>query len=419
MPRLTLTDRRIKSLKPASAGARPILWDDLVPKFGVRSSGAHHSYGVWDRWGGSKHPTWRAIGDVRSITLTNARDRARTMLEQNSGGTDPKVVADEKRKVEEEKKLAAKRTTQAIFSAVVEVFLAEFVHGRKLRTAKAIEHRVRTELIPHWGDLSVHAITRDHVEDLIGAIVKRPAPRYAHNVLDSIRMFFGWCIDVVNRKEPYKLTASPVDRIKPAKLIGAKQIRTRVLEDDELRALWSAADKLGYPFGSVIQMLMLCGCRLDEAASAQWREFNGTWIIPAERFKSGQEHRLPITADMCALLDGLPRFKSGDFLFSATHGKTPVSGFGKTKQRIDALMPKGTPPFVIHDIRRTVRSRLSALRIEDHVAEMAIGHGRKGLARVYDQHKYAPEIKEALTQWQGVLRSIVSPTDNVVSLSRA
>ena len=48
--------------------------------------------------------------------------------------------------------------------------------------------------------------------------------------------------------------------------------------------------------------------------------------------------------------------------------------------------------WVFHDIRRTVRTRLSQLRIPEPVAEMVIGHGKKGLARVYDQHKYLEEM---------------------------
>ena len=77
-------------------------------------------------------------------------------------------------------------------------------------------------------------------------------------------------------------------------------------------------------------------------------------------------------------------------------------------------------PWVIHDLRRTLRTHLSALRIPDHVAEMVIGHGRQGLQRVYDQHRYLDEMREALTQWAARLRSIVNPPPaNVVSLAEA
>ena len=76
-------------------------------------------------------------------------------------------------------------------------------------------------------------------------------------------------------------------------------------------------------------------------------------------------------------------------------------------------------PWRVHDLRRTVRSHLSALQIPDHVAEMVLGHGRKGLQRVYDQHRYEDELREALTRWAGRLRSIVTPPPaNVTPLKR-
>jgi hypothetical protein len=63
---------------------------------------------------------------------------------------------------------------------------------------------------------------------------------------------------------------------------------------------------------------------------------------------------------------------------------------------------------------------LAALRIQDHVAEMVLGHGKKGLQRVYDQHKYIDEIREALALWAARLRSIISPSPaNVVAIKRA
>jgi hypothetical protein len=65
--------------------------------------------------------------------------------------------------------------------------------------------------------------------------------------------------------------------------------------------------------------------------------------------------------------------------------------------------------WVLHDLRRVVRTALAALDVADHVAEMVLGHGRRGLQRVYDQHKYQPQIREALARWAARLRTIVGP----------
>ena len=183
----------------------------------------------------------------------------------------------------------------------------------------------------------------------------------------------------------------------PRSLIGAKQPRQRTLSDAELRALWQASETIGYPFGPLYRLLLLTGARKSEVAGAQWSEFDldkRVWSVPPERFKSNATHMVPLSDQAMAVLLSVPHFTKGDYLFSTTLGERPVGGFSKAKARLDKLM--NAPPWVIHDIRRTVRTRLASLRIPDMVAEMVIGHGRKGIQRVYDQHSYEDEMREAL-----------------------
>jgi hypothetical protein len=66
-------------------------------------------------------------------------------------------------------------------------------------------------------------------------------------------------------------------------------------------------------------------------------------------------------------------------------------------------------PFVIHDIRRTMRTGLSALPVPDLVRELVIAHARPGLHKVYDLHAYEAEKRQALELWAARLRSIVDP----------
>src|SRR5262249_52132475 len=65
-------------------------------------------------------------------------------------------------------------------------------------------------------------------------------------------------------------------------------------------------------------------------------------------------------------------------------------------------------PWQTHDLRRVVRTKLAALEVNDTVAEMVLGHGRRGLQRIYDQHKYAPQMRRALEAWASELARIVA-----------
>ena len=161
-------------------------------------------------------------------------------------------------------------------------------------------------------------------------------------------------------------------------------------------------------------MLLLTGCRRGEVSDAAWQEFDlerRTWTIPANRFKSNSTHVVPLTDALLELLATLPRFHSGDFLFSATFGVKPVNGFSKAVSRLHRLMRlelgADMPSFTLHDLRRTMRTRLSELRISEHVAEQAIGHAKRGLLRIYDQYRHGDEIRTAFEAWHRRLRDIL------------
>jgi integrase len=272
------------------------------------------------------------------------------------------------------------------------------------------------------------------VRNVVKAVKDRGAPYQAHNLLVLARRLFSWAID----QHVYGLETSPCDRLKPKAIIGRRLLRKRVLDNDELRAFWRATARLGYPYGPLFRMLALTGQRKSEVAEARWPEFDLTrklWTIPAERMKADAAHIVPLTDDVLAILKSLPRFKRGDHVFSTTFGDKPVNGFSKAKQRLDRRMLRSwraiarargedrrkaeIEPFVIHDIRRTMRTGLSALPVPDLVRELVIAHTKPGLHKVYDQHAYEAEKRQALTLWAARLHSIVAPSpnsDNVVRI---
>ena len=103
------------------------------------------------------------------------------------------------------------------------------------------EWEIRKELIPPWAERPIDDITRRDVLLLIEAIRDRPAPYYAHTIFAYARRIFNFAINLD------RLEASPCDRVRPAKFIGAKQPRQRVLSDTEIRAFWRATERLELP----------------------------------------------------------------------------------------------------------------------------------------------------------------------------
>jgi integrase len=415
----TLTARFVRGIKAAAVGRRVDYWDDKVPGLGVRvTERGAKAFVLYTRWPGTGKPARRRIGDASRMDLAVARRKARAWIDLVANGIDP----------EEQKRqdaLEKQRERDNTFAVVAEAWLVEVVIGpdrkRPLqRKGPEVERDVRREFVARWGNRPITSITTLDIRN----VVKQKAtttPAQARNLLGYARRLFAWAVAQL----AYGLAESPAERLVPRAIVGPKVRRRRVLREPELRALWSSSEQLGYPYGRVFEMLALTGQRKSEVAEARWREFDldkKLWTIPPERMKMDGAHAVPLSDDAIALLEELPRFRKGDHLFSTTFGAKPVNGFSKAKARLDRLMLAELielEPFTIHDIRRTMRTHLSALPVQDVVREAVIAHARPGMHGVYDHFEYLDEKRQALDLWAARLRGIVQPaSDNVVPMRR-
>jgi integrase len=420
------TDRTLKALAPARKGSRYELWDSKIPGFGVRvgddpdrsrpGKAGQISFVLYARFPKSPHPTRRALGRYGQLSLEAARDKAAQWRSMIDKGIDPAVA-------EEEERRARLRQLDSTFASVAEKFI-EYIKANKERKAKDVERELQG-FIGAWGHRPIASIKPADVALMIEATVKRGKRAQAHNEFGHIRRLFRWAI-------PLYVEHSPCAQLSPKRLIGERIRRDRILSDAEIAALWKATEPMGYPYGPLYRLLMLTGLRLSEVSEASWDEFNfeeRIWTVPAARMKkTGSEakpHMVPLTDPMRELIGTLPRFPNGKFLFSSKNGTAPIKAayFGAPKIKLDGLMLQilqeadehaKLPDWTNHDIRRTVRTKLSALRIPEEVREAVLAHARPGIKGHYDYHQYLDEKRDALTQWVAKLRDIAEPSQSVV-----
>jgi len=439
--KIVLTDKAIQALKPAPKGKRYIVWDALVPGLGIRVNDTTDDKGnatsktflVVRRRPGDAYVTYAVLsqGGVSRYpgkTLKAARAEAGEALAAISDGIKPRELAEEKRREE----ALLRQDTVAV---VAEDFIKR--HVAKMRSAQATEGTIRRELLgqvrvnDEWiagpdkkagiGSLPITKVARRDIVELLEQIADRPAPALVHKTLSIARSFFNWAIE----RGKYGFEVNPCARVDPTKLAGAATIRSRVLTDAELPLIWKAAGDAGYPFGTLIRMLLLTGQRRTEIAAAQWAELSSDGLsltIPADRMKGGDGHVVPLTTRATESIAAVPRFDKAEFIFSSTAGRRPISGFSKSKARLDEAIAKAVKeaqekgedikdvaPWTLHDLRRTARTRLSSLGVLPHIAEMVIGHKQGGIHAVYDQHHYDAEKRDALDRWEAALLAIVEP----------
>ena len=379
----------------------------------VQPSGSK-SWALRYRFGGK--PAKLTLGRWPVMGVADARAAATEALDTLDHGRNP---AGEKKAREE----AAAQTNRDTVAAVIELFLRR--HASHNRRGEDVAAMFKREIMKKWGEREIQSIGKRDVIEVLDAIVDRGSPVTANRLRAHLNTLFNWAKgrDIVQ--------ANPLDGIKPP---APEKPRDRVLTDDEIRLFWNACDGLAYPFGPLYRILLLTGQRLREVAEMTWREVDGnTWTLPADRSKNGDEHVIPLSPEVLAILGGLPRI--GRYAFTTT-GETPVSGFTRAKARLDKLMgeavnkdlpegaePVAIPPFTIHDLRRTAATGMAGLRFPPHVVEAVLNHRsgtRRGVAGVYNRFDYAEEKRAALDAWaRRVAALIEGEAENVVRIERA
>jgi integrase len=465
MARSALSIITVQKLKPpASKATRVERYDSAVPGFGVRitAEGSRSWIFVYRSPTQNKRRRY-TIGMVdlkepngeTTFDLDQARAKALALRQLVRKKQDPAEVrlADQV-SAEAETVAAAAAADRLTFKSLAEAYVvAELA---KKRRGSELERIIHKQLIPPWGARAAADITDLDVEERIKALVDAGKREAARKLFEVIRQIFNWAVaQPTYRKD---IRRSPAEGLKALKLCGKKAKRKRILNNDELRAAWHAAGRAGYPFGPMVKMLMLTALRRNEVADASRSEFDldhdKLWIIPADRMKGededSQPHGVPLTAAMLQIIEQLPELAGGDFLFSSGDGKEPISGFSKMKQRFDRLMleelrkiatdrkdqgllakiarieslmdalAKATGEdrkpltaelkklwYVLHDVRRTVRTHLSALPVEEVVRELILAHTQSTLGEIYNQYSYIDEKRQALELWANRLKLIV------------
>jgi integrase len=424
--RVVLTDRYLKSLKPAPAAKRIVHWDAAKPSFGCRiTDRGVISFFVMRRMQGKPQPVRVVLGRYPEISLATARKLATAALGALVSGVHPKVRAREER-------VAAGNQQANTFAALAEQFLRRPA-AAKQRTASEIEKTINRHLIPRWGARVASEIKRSDVIAMLEAIDAGSGPYMAAKALALASEIYRFGIT----RELGGLENNPCHLIKPSDFVGKMEPRQRVLTDAEIALVWQATEgetrrrngteiESTYPAGSFVRLLLLTAVRRSEAARMTWDEVdldNALWVIPAHRTKSGALHEVPLSGMAVNLLRSLPRFV-GNFVFSTNGGRAPIKGFGKFKDSIDEriaeLAPTGMADWRFHDLRRTARTNLASLGVSPFIAELVIGHQQKGVHKVYDVHRYQSEKRDALDRWAAKLGTIIEPTRaNVVALKPA
>jgi integrase len=397
-----LTAKKVENIMPTGV-RQEILDSGCRGLYLIVQPSGRKSWAVRYRFGGkAKKLTLDGVG-----SLGEARKAAADALHELERGNDPASLKFDAKAAAE--KAAAERagdTVDNLAAQFVERYAKKRTRFASWRMTQRIFERI---VLPAWRGRVVHDIKRRDVIDLVEGVAEK-TPILANRVHAVLSKFFNW---LASRDA---IVASPVAGVaRPSK----ENARDRILNDDEIKALWSACDALGGSASACVKLLLLTGQRRGEVAGMCWTEIDGDlWTLPPERTKNNARHTVPLSRQAMAIIEAAPQTGDEvDRVFTGA-GNRRLAGFSHLKDQIDAQM-KAKTPWVFHDLRRTVASGMAKLGVKLPVIERVLNHKSEsfaGIVGVYQRHDFASEKRDALQRWADHVDTIVhgAPAGKVV-----
>lgn len=320
-----LTNRKAKAARyGASDGGRWVIWDTLVPGFGLRVyPSGRKAFVVSYRFAGRKR--LMALGNTGTFTVEQARDRARKALAQ---------VRDRKDPIEEAAKAAQGKT----FRDLKNKYLEEYAKVHK-KTWPADARRLGLSERPSeatcrtpakWDSRLASSITRGEVSALHAGL--KDTPYEANRLLEVVRKMF-------NLARVWEFPGFE-DASKPNPAEGIKKHperkRKRAVQPHELPFLAEAIDaETNIYVRAAVWLFLATGARRSELLGAKRDQIE--WEARRLRLpetKSGDEQFIPLSGPALAVLQGIPKEAKNPYLFPGERKGRPLVNIAKPWERI-------------------------------------------------------------------------------------
>ncbi len=421
------TDLQLSKLQPPAEGYYDVPVA-IAPGMVIRVYATGTKTFRWDRGAGFK-PRIVSYGSFPSISLKAACEEHDKLKQRHKDGVDL-IMGDEVPKTVAE--------------------LAELFYRDRILPVRKVPTDVRrtldTDILPALGRLRLRSVTTLAIRGMVRKVILRGAPVHAGKVLQHAKQLFRYGVSIG------AMDYSPADSLEPMNLGVEDNRRSRKLSGEEIRLFHRGLDRyvgLSLAIRNALKLLLVLGLRSGELRQAKWMDVD--WkemtlaIPPANQklspraAKSAKPFVVPLPDQALALLAELrgadPVWifagrvqhgaEAGDdpALVGTAKGPVEEKAFGHAVRRLLTMEQDGqkvlplTEPFSPHDLRRTCRSGLSALKIAPHIAERCLNHSLGRIAETYDTHDYLAERRAALQRWADQVDRYVSPPANVIDLA--
>ncbi|MCH8999611.1 MAG: integrase family protein [Proteobacteria bacterium] len=397
-----LTKRTVDAARPAAR--EYVLWDTDIKGFGLKVTPAgRKSYLLKYRTkaGIARKP---AIGAHGTITAELARDIAKDWAAEVAKGRDPSSDRRDARR--------AVLAADSRYGQVVNTFIQKYAQPRQ-RSWRQTECVLKNNCAV-WLDRPIVSLTKADAYDLLDGFVADGHEAKARKTLSWLKTLFRWAVkrDIIK--------SSVVEAVE---LHLERNIRRRFYSDDEVRAVWKAADQIDAMKGGFVKLLLLLGVRRGELAGMRRSEFDDPdsptlWTVPHERTKTKKSQKkeriylVPLPKLAQRVIKGLPRLDDDLVFPGRDEGKPFVPGW---LLRNEIRTISSVNDFTFHPCRDTVSTWLQDQGHSEHERALVLNHAGGGTVTGEYSHGYPVQLKrQLLEEWAAHVAKVVQPEGAVL-----
>ena len=332
----------------------------------------------------------QTLGKYPSLSLKDARIQIIQSKAQLAQDIDP---LSEKRENKKAKDLTV--------SALVDDYIK--LHQKpKNKTWKQADDNLRLHVLPHIGHHPIRQVERADIHRILDRLTAEGKNTTANRVLAHARKFCNWLV------ERDYLEFAPTDRIKqPHK----EKKKDRVLSEDELRCILRALPIMRPAHADFIRMLLLTAQRRNEVAAMRYASVRvSVWHLGGDETKNEKATLVPLSSQAQAIISQNNNPEAVYVFSTQADNTTHVQSYSKIKKTLDDA--SGVKDWTLHDIRRTVASKLAEQGVSDDLIKRILNHTDNSVTAIYNRHRYIEERREALQIWSDWLEGLIEHLDS-------
>ena len=358
------------------------------------------------------------LGAFPGVTLALAREKAQQTRDDITKGIDPVLQRAEARQT-----IVAQQQEEKALNWTFKRCAETYIKAKKpgWRNAKHGDQWVstlETYVYPTIGDVLVRNVNITHITNII-------EPYWAtknetiNRVRNRIELVLDWATvrKLRSGDNPARWKGNLDKLLADRKIVGAVTGH-RALPASDLHAFMQALKAIPGTSARCLEFVVLTACRSGEARLATWAEIDTkakTWAIPGPRMKSGRPHNVPLSDEVVALLEAMPRLEGSDLAFPGAKEGKPLSDMSLT-----AVMRRMGVDAVPHGFRASFSSWCaSSTAYPSEVREMALAHSiGDGTVAAYQRSDLFEKRRNLMADWAKFLGTAPAVGDNIVQMHK-